>query len=473
MPCSFVVDRLYDTEKGDFPSPRPSFSRLAMSVFEIIRSRVGVRDSISNIGWLSGDRFLRMFGAVLVGTLVARYLGPAQFGLLNYGIAIYGMFNVISSLGLDQLVVRDMALDESGEPVILGSSFLLKAVASVLTTIAAIIAADLLEPGNRVLIEIVALMSIASISQALDVIDFFFQARTRSRYAVVPRNVAFVLGSVARVIAVFARLDLLVFAWIAALEVLLGEIGLAISYFRFRRGLPRWSWHLGWAKSILMESWPLLVSTLMVTVYMRSDQILLGRLGTKAIVGQYTAAIRLSEIWYSIPVIICASVMPRLLKTRELNPARYYKRLQRLYEGMIFISLILAVITQFVAPLVIRILYGSDFAPAAGILRVHIWTGIFVFIGSVSGIQFVQEKLTVSTMQRTVMGAILNLILNLLWIPRWGGMGSAMATLVAQSLASYFGDAFDTRTRHIFRMKTRAYLRFWMLPGLVFKGTID
>ena len=411
-----------------------------------------------------------MFGAVVVGMLVARYLGPSQFGLLNYGIAIYGLFNVISNLGLDALVVRDIALDESGEHVILGSGFWLKAVASVVTTVAAITAAKLLEPRNAVLIKIVALMSIASISQALDVIDFFFQAQTRSRYAVVPRNIAFVLASAARIVAVFLRMDLLAFAWIAALEVLFGEIGLAISYLRFRIHLPRWSWNLGRAKAMLSESWPLLVSTLMITLYMRSDQILLGRLASKAVVGQYTAAIRLSEIWYSIPTIICASVMPRLLKSRDLNPERYHARLQRLYESMVLISVILAVVTQFAAPLVVRLLYGHQFAPAAGILRVHIWTGIFVFVGSVSGIQFVQEKLTVSAMQRTFLGAIINVALNLLWIPRWGGIGSAVATLVAQSLATYFADAFSTNTRHIFRMKTRALLHFWMIPQFIFSA---
>ena len=434
-----------------------------MNLVQKIQQRRGIRDSLSNIGWLSGDRLLRMFGAVVVGMLVARYLGPSQFGLLNYGIAIYGLFNVISNLGLDALVVRDIALDENIEHVILGSSFWLKAVASVVTTIAAIITAKLLEPRNTVLIEIVALLSIASISQALDVIDFFFQAQTKSRYTVVPRNIAFVLASVARVAAVFLHLDLLAFAWIAALEILFGEVGIAISYLRFRIPLPRWNWDHGRAQSLLSESWPLLVSTLMTTIYMRSDQILLGRLASKAAIGQYSAAIRLSEIWYSIPVIICASVMPKLLKSRESNPAIYNARLQRLYESMVLISVILAVITQFLAPLVVRLLYGWQFAPAAGILRVHIWTGVFVFVGCVSGIQFVQEKLTVSTMQRTILGAILNVVLNLLWIPRWGGMGSAVATLVSYSVAAYFADAFDSRTRHIFWMKTQAYLQSWTL----------
>jgi PST family polysaccharide transporter len=438
-----------------------------MKVLDTIRQRKGIRESLSNIGWLGGDRFLRMFGAVVVSTAVARYLGPSQFGLLNYGLAIYALFNIMSNLGLDFVVVRDIALDESGEPQILGTAFVLKAVASVATTVAAIVAARLLEPHNSALIIIVALMSFASISQALDVIDYLFQAKTRSRYAVVPRNIAFVAASIARLAAVFMHLSLLSFAWIAALEVLGAEIGLGISYLHFRRFTPRWNWHLPRAKALLSESWPLLMSSVLIMIYMRTDQILLGKMASKAVVGQYTAAIRLSEIWYSIPIIICASVMPRLLKGRESNPANYYNRLQRLYESMVLVSVFVAMATQFAGPLVVWLLYGRQFASAAGILSVHIWTGIFVFVGCVSGQQLVQEKLSVSSMQRTALGAIINVVLNLLWIPRWGGVGSAMATLVAQSVASYFADAIDPRTRHIFRMKTRAYLRFWMLPQII------
>jgi PST family polysaccharide transporter len=437
---------------------------ISMRIPKKILERKGIRDSLSNIGWLSGDRFLRMFGAVVAGMVVARYLGPSQFGLLNYGLAIYGLFNVISNLGLDQLVIRDLALDDSGEPEILGSGFVLKAAASVITTIAAVIAAKLLEPGNTVLVEIVALMSIASISQALDVVNCFFQAKVRSRHAVVPLNVVFVFATTARIVAVFMRADLLVFAWIAALEVLFGEIGLAISYARFRLSIPRWSWNLDRAKALLRESWPLLISTLMISIYMRCDQVLLGTLTSKAAVGQYTAAIRLSEIWYSIPIIICTSVMPKLLKTREENPARYYARLQRLYESMVLVSVVVALITQFAAPLIVRILYGPQFGPATAILRVHIWAGLFVFVGSISATQFVHERLTVSIMQRSLLGAVLNVVLNLLWIPRWGGVGSAVATLISYSVAAYFADAFEARTRHVFRMKTQAYLKFWVTP---------
>jgi PST family polysaccharide transporter len=436
----------------------------AMKLFNKVRQRKGILESLSNIGWLGSDRIVRMFGAVLIGTLVARYLGPNQFGLLNYGLAIFGLFNIISNLGIDSLVVRDVALDSAGEPRILGTAFVLKALASVVTTVGAIVAARILDPHNRVLIIIVALLSTASISQALDVIDFFFQAHTRSRHTVVPRTGAFVAGSLARLVAVFMHASLLTFAWIAALEVLVAEFGLVITYFRYRRIFPRWNWSLTQAKGFMAEGWPLLLSSVMSMVYMRTDQVLLGRLSSMSVVGNYSAAIRFSEIWYAIPVIVTTSVMPRILKTRDVNPQRYYARLQTFYETMILVSVVVTIGTLILGPTMIRLLYGSQYTSAASILSVHIWTGIFVSVGCVGSQQYVHEKITSSTLSRTAIGAVVNVILNLLWIPRWGGVGSAMATLVAQSIAAYFSDGLTTRTRHIFWMKTRAFLHFWLLP---------
>jgi PST family polysaccharide transporter len=441
-----------------------------MNFIKTIKQHQGVSESLSNIGWLSSDRIVRMFGAVIVGTVVARYLGPGQFGLLNFALAIYGLFNIASNLGLDSLVVRDVVLDQNNEHEVLGTAFVLKAAASVVTAVAATLVEWLMEPHNTTLVVIVALLSFASISQAFDVVDYFFQAQVRSRYTVVPRTIVFVLASLARLAAVFLRMNLLAFAWIAALEVLFTEIGLALSYFHYRRILPRWNWHLPRAKALLSESWPLLISSVMIMLYMRTDQILLGKLATMETVGIYSAAVRLSEVWYAIPMIVTTTVMPRLLRGRERDPETYYSRLLIFYECMILASLFVVAGTLLAGPLVVKLLYGRQFAAASGILSVHIWTGVFIAVGCIGGQQYVHEKITISSVQRTALGAVVNVVLNILWIPHWGGMGSAMATLVAQSIGSYFADAFDPRTRHIFRMKTRAYLQFWRLPVKILQG---
>src|SRR5882762_679248 len=126
---------------------------------EKMRISEDTRAVISNIGWLSSDRLIRMGGAVLVGTVVARYLGPAQFGLLNLAIAIYMLFNTVSNLGLDYLLVRDIVMHPGADQELLGTSFYLKIIASVFTTISAICFAWISNPNNPMVVIIVALLS--------------------------------------------------------------------------------------------------------------------------------------------------------------------------------------------------------------------------------------------------------------------------------------------------------------------------
>jgi polysaccharide transporter, PST family len=425
------------------------------------RSRSSVRQVLGNIGWLGADRVLRMLGGIIVGTAVARYLGPGQFGVLNYALAIYGLFNLFSNLGLDSLVVRDIALQPESESYLLGTSFYLKAGSSVLTTIAAVLATWLFHRNDSTLVIIVGLLSFASISQGFDVVEYFFQAKTRSQYSVIPRAIVFFAASIARVIAIFLQSSLLAFAWIAALEILFSEFGLAIVYFRYHRPGLRWQFHRSRARSLLSESWPLLLATLLVMIYMRTDQIMLGALAGPVAVGHYSAAVKLSEIWYALPAIICSSVMPRLAPLLCSAPDLYYKRLQRLYDLMVCLSLVVAIGTFFAGPLAVRLLYGASYAPASSVLVIHIWTGLFVYVGCVSGQQLVQESLTRIELQRAGLGAIVNVALNYLLIPKYGVIGSAYATLLAQATASYFADAFDSRTHRMFKMKTRAYFGLW------------
>jgi O-antigen/teichoic acid export membrane protein len=433
-----------------------------------LQTRSGVRDVLANISWMASDRLLRMGGGVVVGTAVARYLGPADFGLLNYALALYAIFNILSNLGLDQIIVRDVILLPDREPELLGTGFALKAAASVLTTLAAVGSTYFLRPGDREVRIIVALLSVAAVTQACDVIEFFFQAKTKSKYAVTAKNIAFVAASAARVWAILAKTPLLAFAWIAAAEIVVGELGLFTAYKLYGNGSRAWRVTARTARQFLIESWPLMFSGFLVMIYMRTDQILLGILSTPQAVGEYSAALKLSEIWYAIPMIVAASVMPKLLSKKNCQPLLYLSRLQRLYDAMAGISISLAIVVSFLGRFAVALLYGPHFSEAADILVIHIWTGVFVFAAVVSSQQLVYEGLPRLQLQRTALGACLNVALNFLLIPLYGGKGSAVSTLAAQCVAGYLADLLDARSRHIFWMKTRAYIAysFWSKPAL-------
>ena len=435
-----------------------------MRAFISSRFGQGFWQTVRNIGWVTAARVIRMGGSLLVGTMVVRYLGPTQYGIFSYAFAIYALFNVVSGLGLDYLIVNEIAVaDQIGvEEQVLGTALILKAGASVLTTLAAILFAAVTHPGQQVVILLVAMLSAASIFQGFDVIDYYFQAKIRSRLIIIPQLSVFVLSNLARFCAVIYKCPLVAFGGIAALEILFTELGFALAYWMAQRNLNQWTFNLRKAVFLLRASWPLLIASLLIIVYMRTDQILLGNLSTQAVVGQYSAASKLSEIWYAIPSLICTSVMPKLLVSKQANALVYYHRLQRLYEIMIVLSVSIALVVTIFGKSLVLLFFGFQYLPAASILAVHIWTGPFVFIGVVSGMQLLHEKLTQISLHRSVAGALCNVALNYLLIPRFGGIGSAVATLITQILSSYLLDAFDERTRPIFWMKTRALTAAWL-----------
>jgi PST family polysaccharide transporter len=444
---------------------QPAEVKLEPAMDKNVKLSEDMRAVISNIGWLSSDRLIRMGGAVLVSTVVARYLGPSQFGLLNLAIAIYMLFNILSNLGLDYLLVRDIVMHPDADQELLGTSFYLKVFASILTTVSAICFAWISNPGNSMVVIIVALLSISAIAQGFDVIEYYFQAKTLSRYSVVPKAIVFVAASIARIYAVLLHYPLLTFAWIGAIEMLLSEAALLISYWVYRNTFPKWKFQYAHGSRLLKESWPLVLASLLVMIYMRTDQIMLGMLTNNRVVGYYSAAVRLSEIWYIIPTLICSSVMPRLLTYFNTHKAFYYRRIQLLYNYLVLISVTLALSMSIFSRPVVVLALGHDYLPAAEILTVHIWTGVFVFIGVLGGQQLIHENLVKIELQRAFLGAIANIGLNVVLIPRYGGIGSACATLVAQATASYFSDALNPRTRHLFRMKTYALSGLWLLRG--------
>jgi O-antigen/teichoic acid export membrane protein len=416
----------------------------------------GVREAVGNIAWLGSDRILRLGGALLVGTAVARYLGPSNFGIMSYAGAIFAMFNNLSSLGLDMLVVRDVALHPDAEDEILGTAFLLKVAASCVTTLAAICFAWLVRPQDHVTLEMIILLSCAGIFQGFDVVDYFLQAKTRSRYSVFPKSIVFVLASLARLAAVILKVPLMAFVWIAALEMMFSELSLGAAYFTFHQRLRPWSFSWERSKTLLSESWPLMCSSLLILVYMRCDQIVLGTLSTPAAVGVYSASTKIAEIWYAIPVIVCSTVMPRLMRARNQDPPTFARRLQHLYDSMAGLSILIAIVITTFGRYLILLLYGRKYLAAVPVLSVQIWTAVFVFIGCVGGSQMVYEKLTIIQLHRSAAGAVANVALNLLLVPRFGAIGSAIATLIVQATVSYGLDLLSPKTRHIFWYKTRS-----------------
>lgn len=426
-----------------------------------LKSHSRLRAIIANAGWLFADRILRMGASLVVGVWIARYLGVQQYGLFNYALAFVTLFTPVLTLGLDEIVVRHVVRESSNKEEILGTTFWLKLLGGIASVLLAVGITIFLGEREFLKISLVAILAIAGIFRAADTIELWFQSQVQSKYAVIAKNIAFLLNTLIKVALILTKAPLLAFAWVTLAEFAMNAVGLAIVYQYKGFSFLSWRWNFQVAKTLLKESLPLIFSGFAIMIFMKIDQIMLGQMIGDKEVGIYSAAVRLSEIWYFIPGAIVPSVAPSIYAAKDQSDKVYYQRLGQLFRLLTCIAVAIAVPMTFLSDKIVMVLFGNGYAGAGAILAVHIWTSIFVFLGFASSPWFIAEGLNHVTLGKTVFGAILNIILNFLLIPQYSGLGAAIATIISQAAAAFLCNAFDRRTQKIFKIQLQSLLLFY------------
>jgi polysaccharide transporter, PST family len=436
-------------------------SKLKFKTLSKFKSRSGLRAIITNTGWLFADRILRMGASLVVGVWVARYLGVQQYGLFNYALAFVSLFSPIFTLGLDDVVVRHIVRQSSNKEEILGTTFWLKLLGGIASVLVAVGTMFFLGEHETLKIWLVAILGMAGIFRATDTIELWFQSQVQSKYTVIAKNTAFMLNTAIKIALILTKAPLLAFAWVTLAEFAMSAIGLLIVYQAKGSSLWLWRWSSSVAKTLLKESLPLIFSGFAILIFMKIDQVMLGQMIGDSEVGIYSAAVRVSEIWYFIPGAIVSSVAPAIYAAKEKSESLYYQRIGQLLSLMTCISLAIALPMSFLSDKIIMVMFGSGYAEAGGILAVHIWTSLFVFMGLATSPWFIAEGLNHVSLGKTLFGAILNIVLNLLLIPKYSGLGAAIATIISQAAAAFICNAFDSRTQKIFKIQVRSLLPFY------------
>jgi polysaccharide transporter, PST family len=423
-----------------------------------LEGRRNLQNIIGNTGWLFADRIIRLGVGLFVGVWVARYLGPVQFGIFNYAQAFVSLFAVFATLGLDGIVVRDIVRDPVCLDETLGSAFLLKLIGGFLTLLMTVGSICLLRPDDRLTWLLVAVIAAGIVFQAFDVIDFWFQSQVMSKFTVIARNAAFLLVSLLKIVLILKHAPLVAFALAGLIEIMLGAAGLVTAYRLHGFRLLLWKGSRSRVKELIMESWPLVLSGLAIMVYMKIDQVMLGEMVGDEAVGLYSAAIRVSEIWYFIPSVIVSSVFPAIVASKTVDNTVYYNRISKLFKLLVGIAYLISIPMSLSATYIISVLYGPGYLAAGPILSIHIWASVFVFIGVGQGPWNINEGLVKLSLQRTLIGAIMNVALNMILIPAYSGIGAAIATVVSYAASAFFMNAFDKRTKTIYNIQIKALL---------------
>lgn len=399
-----------------------------------------------------------MGAGLAVGIWLARYLGPEQYGLLNYAMAFVALFSAVATLGLNDIVVRDLISDPENSHTTLGTAFVLQ-MAGALTAMGLSFAVIVwLRPQDGLIKAMIVILAGVMIFKSSEVIKYWFESRVQSRYVIWVENGFFLLAASIKVALILSHAPLIAFVWTVLLEAIFVASGFFVIYVSQTNALTHWKVSLSRAKSLMRASWPLALSGIAIMVYMRIDQIMLGEMLGDEAVGVYSAALRVSEVWYMIPTIITASVFPAIIESKKKSEVIYQTRVQGLLNLMASIALVIALVVSFCSNWMIELLFGGYYADAAPVLMVHIWAGLFVFLGGAGNKWYLAEDIQHLILYRTVAGAIVNVFINLALIPSYGALGAAIATVVSYAISAYFLDAFSKKTRVMFVYKTLAIL---------------
>lgn len=380
---------------------------------------------------------------MVVNTFVlSSYLGPAQNGMLNYPMSIVVFFMAIAALGLDGFVTRELVNHPERKSTLLGTAFWMRLVAGFATLPFIYLTYQTIThfKHQHTPLSYVLIVGLIAVIQSFNIIESYFQAKVQAKYVMYVQVIGNLLSAGVKLTFVLLHLPLIWFVSSLVLDALIVAIGYIIVYRTSHNYITEWNFKKPIAAYLLKRSWPLAFSAVLVSIYMKIDQAMIASYLDESQLGIYSTVVNLSESFYFLPVAVVTSVFPAIVYARKTDIDRYYKRLQNMYDLMVIISLSVAVFMSFASKLIYQLAFHNhpEFWSGAPVLAVHVWAGIFVFLGSASGQYLIAEGYFKLSMLRTGVGALVNIVLNIFWIPAYGIIGAAYATLVAYAVATFF-----------------------------------
>jgi PST family polysaccharide transporter len=412
-----------------------------------------------NFAWLIGDRLLRMGVGLVVLGAVARYLGAESFGSLRLAIDLAALFGPVATMSVEGIVVRELVSRPSREAAILGTAFALRAtgglLALCLATGAAWIGSDVTGKEGLALVVVVGM---AFLPQSFEVIELWFQRHIRSKHTVAAKGVMVLLGAGVKLGLVAVGAPLYWFALAVVLDAVLAAAALQW-VFRRHEGQLHVS-EASWleARRLVRESWPLVLSGILVALYVRCERLLvLDFLGRHA-VGVYYASVTVTDMWNYLPILLLNSVYPVLVEARGRDPDRYQRRLQLTFDLVTGAGYAVAVAVGLTASLVIGLIFGVKYSEAGPILVIHACTAPLVFSGSVRAYYFLLESRTVYHTASAAIGIAVNVSSALWLLPRYGVVGAAMAAWLGYLSSGFLSSVLFAPLRPCATLQARAFL---------------
>ena len=414
------------------------------------------------MGWLLGGKIVNMILSFFVSLATARYLGPDNFGSINYVAAYVSFFSSITSLGLSVIVIKEISMGKEDDNEVIWTGILMRILTAVFTTIDVIALVSITDKSDPLLVKIAILESIAILASAFDTFMYWFQGKLLGKYTSIASVVAYIGMSLYRIYLLANNADILWFAFATSVDTLLLSLILMLCYVRENGFHPKVSVRLG--KSLMKQSYHYMISGLIAILYSKIDQIMLKQMLDTYSVGLYTAALTIAGLWGMIPSAFIQSVSPILYKNAEENRGMFYKRLRQSYAGIWLLNICWSLGVSIFSYWVIYLLYGKAYLGARGALVIVVWYTGITSIGSLTQVYLATENKNKYVNYFALAGLVTDVVLNALLIPRMGILGAAIATLVTYTVIHIVMPLAIKDTRDAGRL---------IIQGMLFRDVLD
>ncbi|MBS0860884.1 flippase [Providencia rettgeri] len=395
---------------------------------------------------------------LLVSAWVARYLGPSQFGELAYVLAYLAFFQAISTLGMDGIIVRDIAKDKSSANKTLGTAFILRAMTGITCWFLAVCGMAYLNGWNDQSVYITAFAGATLVFQAADTVDLWFQSQSQNKRTVAVKLSAYIFANGIKVILILSKAPLLAFAAVVTLETFTIACGLFYAYKKYPCEQP-WRKLKQQASVLLHESWPFMISGLSIVIYMRVDQLMIKYYLGDIELGIYAAILPLATLWQFIPMTLSVSLAPIVAQSKAKGDDDFYKTLSYIFRLFAALGWLICIPVALLSHFIVNLLFGSAYLPGANVLFIIIFTNLFINMGVAQSLWIINERKSKLSLYKTAMGAIVCVSANLILIPLYGIIGAAFSAVLAQSVSAIISNLLLSNKIFLMQIKSLLLLK--------------
>ena len=385
---------------------------------------------IKNAGWLIFGKVGQMLISLFVGILTARYLGPSNYGLISYASAYVAFFSSFCTLGINSIIIKDFVDNPQDEGTAIGSSLVLRALSSLLSSITIILIVAILDKDESQTIVVTSLCSISLIFQIFDTFTYWFQAKYLSKITAIATFSAYTIVSIYKVILLLLNKSVEWFAFATSLDFICLGIFLYFVYKKYKG--PKLRFSFSKSRALLSRSYNFILSGMMVAIYGQTDKLMIKQMLDEAEVGYYSIGTTISSMWVFILAAIIQSIYPTIMQLHRTNKEAYIRKNIQLYSIVIYLSFSASLLFTIAGDQIVNIMYGEEFKNSSNVLKLITWYTAFSYLGVARNAWIVCEHKQKYLKYIYLAAAVLNVSCNLIFIPIYGACGAALASLVTE-----------------------------------------